>query len=247
MVIILSVLVLSCGSPKSDHPQADRESPQAMLTKQQLLHYKDSINSITGQLDKQQSLIYSRDDNSFFVTRYSSHGNPLLYIKKSRNNEYDSIEERYYIHNNNLVLYLKNSRGLTSEETITERDFFRNNVLFHSEIQRSGVEDSTSDTTIEKQKREKAADLQLLDQALSQTGRFNLVFEGIADYPQARYLILSRDELNAYRAAILLENEDELAKELVSNPEKYKGRKLDLEWIIRNEEEAVYISGRLHR
>ena len=94
---------------------------------------------------------------------------------------------------------------------------------------------------------EKAADLQLLDQALSQTGRFNLVFEGIADYPQARYLILSRDELNAYRAAILLENEDELAKELVSNPEKYKGRKLDLEWMIRNEEEAVYISGRLHR
>ena len=81
-----------------------------------------------------------------------------------------------------------------------------NNVLFHSEIQRSGGEDSTSDTTIGKQKREKAADLQLLEQALSQTGRFNLVFEGIADYPQARYLILSRDELNAYRAAILLEN-----------------------------------------
>jgi len=246
LAIILTVLILSCSRTRSDHPQAGKGDPQALLTKQQLLNYKDSINGILGQLDKQQSLIYTLEDNSFFVTKYSSYGDPMLYIRKAKNNEYSNIEERYYMHDGQLVLYLKKSRGLTTEEIKTEWDFFRNNILFYSEVQRSGGENSVIDTVVQEQKKEKTADMKLLEQALNQTGKFNLVFDGTADYPQAKYIILSRDELHPYRAALLLEKEDELAEELISNPEKYKGRKLDLQWKIRNGEEAVYVSGRLH-
>lgn len=247
LIIILIILAGSCSRQNPDHPQAEKESAGVLLNKQQILNYKDSVNGLIGQLNKQQTLIYTLGDNSFYITRYSSNGEPLLYIKKSKNNEYDSMEERYYVHNNHLVLYSKNSREITSGEILSEQYFFRNNILFYSKSGQSDNDHTVPDTVIKEEREEKTADLKQLEQALNQTGKFNLVFDGIADYPQARYLILSRNELHAYRAALLMENEDELAEELISNPEKYKGRKLDLKWKIRNGEEAVYISGRLHR
>ena len=88
-------------------------------------------------------------------------------------------------------------------------------------------------------------DMKKLNDAIYQRGQFDLVFDGITEYPKAKYLIFSRNNINAYRAPILVEKEDDFIKAISLNPEKYRGRKLKITWTLRNPNEAVYVSGGL--
>src|SRR5690606_659334 len=126
------------------------------------------------------------------------------------------------------------------------RDYYRNGVLFYSESKQGMKDDELHVIPFKENKTETAMapDLQRLKDALEQNNEFDLYFDSIADYPQARYLVLSSGGINAYKTAILLEKEDDFTHKLSSDPEKFKGQKLELKWKMRNGE-AVYISGRL--
>jgi hypothetical protein len=87
--------------------------------------------------------------------------------------------------------------------------------------------------------------LSFFEDALNGKGKFDLVFEGIAKCSKAKYLIFSSKEVNSYRAPVKVEMADEFIKEVTSNPLRYYGEKLDINWGVNDSNEVIYEAGKL--
>ncbi|PWG81008.1 hypothetical protein [Pararcticibacter amylolyticus] len=245
------VCIISCNKLQSDHPQAKLAPEANTLSEEDIKMYEDSVNLILPELQKQESLVYEQGDNSFYVIKYSHNGEPVLYVENEDNGEYGKSEKRYYLKERRLLLYTENTQSYnTSERLMQNRLYFRGNTLFSS-LQKTGPDAKSLHSETLKaftpKEREQYLEIPEMEDALNQRGKFNLVFDGITQYPKARFLILSRGEFNSYRAVLRIEKEDELINELSSDPSRYTGTKFDLNWQINSEGEAVYTSGRIKR
>lgn len=251
-IIVAAILfIISCDKLQSDHPQAELNNQAKLQNETEIKAYADSVNGLLPVLKKQESLVYTLGDHTFSVTKYTDQESPVLYIEKSSTG-YGGTEKRYYLKKDQLLLYsvLSESYNIARPYTL-KNEYFRNNILFYAEEKRTENKNElktvpfTPISNPAPAQKDHIKDLSSLEDALKQRDQFNLVFDGITEYPKAKYIILTRNELNAYRAAIRVDKEDDLVRELSSNPARYKGARLDLQWKIAGENEAVYQSGRI--
>lgn len=241
----------SCDKLYFNYLQADYQLPEVgyLSTENEINIYTDSLKSLLPFSKEFKSMIYSLGDYSFQVRKYMYKGQPLLYIESGDNGEYGKTENHYYIKDGKLTLVVENFFTNTGPKSFTSRKIYFNEGKMMYAEQRSGL----NRLDVQSKEYEKTdlpvidhiAQLTTFEDALNKRGRFDLVFEGITEYPKAKYLIFSKKEINAYRAPIKVENEDEFIHELFANPLRYKGEKLDINWNINGLNEAVYLSGKL--
>ncbi|TZF83045.1 hypothetical protein FW774_12130 [Pedobacter sp. BS3] len=243
---IVLFLGLSCKYFKPNHPQAELQANES-LNEATINTYVDSVNATLNQAEKTSSLVYTLGDSSFYVTRYTYNNAPVLYEETCDKAELGYSKRRYYLKDNRVIFYSENSKATPSDKPYRIiKEYYRNDVMFYAEEKQGTEQDiaslpftETNVATAQSQTR-----LARYEDALNQRGKFDLFFEGITEYPKARYLILSRKEINAYRAPVLIPDDDDLIREIAGNPNKYRGEKLYLTWKIVNGE-AVYQSGKL--
>jgi hypothetical protein len=236
---------VSCNNAdvKEKHPQAKMGvAPSVYLDESSINGYADSIKLHISEFEKRESLVFNQGEYSFYVTRYSSNGKPVLYIEHG-DGEMGSVDKYYYVDSQRLLLLIEDVfNSYESPRYRSLREYYRNDVLFHSDSKSADDEAAFNAAKHEKaggRNRDIGEILDHLESAIENKGDFNLTFEGITEYPKARYIILSKKELKSYRAVIRVENEDEFIRELVTNAEKYKGSSLSFNWHIENDE-AIY-------
>lgn len=213
--------------------------------------YADSLNHILHTFKKTSSLLYTNDDQAFRVSRFSYNNEPVLYVEYSRSALLGITEKRYYLKDKNLVLFTENSIVTnTNRPYISTKAYFKNNALFLSEqrsaASRAGLTTARFQKTVLKNEGQ-FSDMARFEDAIDQEGEFNLVFQGIAEYPKAKYIILGRDNYSAYRAPIRVKAEDEFIRELCTNIYQYHGSKLDINWKPNGADEVYYCSGKLSK
>lgn len=242
-------LATSCNNSdiKEKHPQAKMGiTPSVFVDENSINGYVDSIKLHISEFERRESLVFNKGEYSFHVTRYSSNGNPVLYIEQG-DGEMGSVEKYYYVDRQQLLLITEGVfNSYESPRYQSRREYYRNDVLFHADSKSADDEASFKAAKYEKAEggnRDAAKVLEHLENAINNKGEFDLTFEGITEYPKARYIILSKKELRSYRAVVRVENEDEYIQELVTNTEKYKGSSLDFNWNIKDGE-AIYESGK---
>ncbi|WP_374166405.1 hypothetical protein [Arcticibacter sp. MXS-1] len=256
-IIVLGILaaviafVISCDKLQFDHPQAAMaDNDSRALTEEHITAYGDSIDANLAQFTKQQSLVYERGDYSFSVARYSKDNAPVLYVERGSAGESGDSEKRYYLKDGKVVLYSERTSGPAAAPAASlVKLYYRNSVLFNGFIKKGSSETELEQARFQPYRGggRKAADQDLprLEDAVSQKGEFDLVFESVTEYPRARYIVLTRERFNAYRAVIRADKEDEFIRELASNPMKYQGASLHIKWNVTADNEAVYKEGTL--
>ena len=243
-------VAISCnnGEVKEKHPQAKMGiAPSVFLDESSINGYADSIKLHISEFEKRESLVFNKGEYSFYVTRYSSNGNPVLYIEHG-DGEMGSVEKYYYVDRQQLLLLIEDVfNSYESPRYRSRREYYRNDVLFHADSK--SADDAATFNAAKHEKadgrnRDVGEILEHLESAIKNEGEFDLAFEGITEYPKARYIVLSKKELKSYRAVIRVENEDEFIRELVTNADKYKGSSLSFNWEIKDGE-AIYEGGKI--
>ena len=245
--ITISLTVLTACNESTGNDSARDRSSMLNNFKHSTINFKDSIDQLLPGSTLQKSLIFSKDDYSFYAIRHLVDRNIYLYKEIGILGNSNFIEKRFYLKGGKLILFeLYEKNDPDSVLTWTSRNYFRKGKIVISESDQS-VEHQTDEllSSVGQNSRKILTDLQKLRDAIYQKGDFDLVYDNFAYYPKARYLILSNDQINPYRAAVRIEEADDFMKMILSHPEKYKGRKLNLKWHLREPFEALYLSGSL--
>lgn len=248
---LFSILLFSLAAcnKNTDQLKTSINSVSSNSIKENILAIADSINKISVRAQKQESLIYNLGDYSFFISRFIQNSEAVLYIEHGKSGEYGHTEKRYYLKNGMVILLEQSSKDNKVYLPFkTERTYYNKGQPIYSERREARTAGELSGMNFKQQPASGniLKDMKKLNDAMYQKGDFDLVFEGITEFPKAKYLILSKRNLNAYRAPILVEKKDNFIEAIATNPEKYLGRKLRITWDLRKPNEAVYVSGSLY-
>lgn len=247
-VTVAPTFLISCNQ-NSNKAQSVPNKQEISARENSILSYSDSINRTLPTFLKHESLFYYLGDNSFYVTKYHdiNHTN-VVFVKHNHIGKQKIIEQSYYIRNGQTVLELTTEKNKQSKPAEIIKQYFYNQAgwIPQGEKQNDGYNSNlfTNDNAAPSPTNW-TREINTMEDALNQRGNFELVFEGITEYPKAKYIMLSQDKVNTYRAPIKIEKEDELVTELRLNPERFRGRKLLITCTVRNKDEAVYVSGKL--
>ena len=250
LFICFNSVLTSCDRLYSNNLSGENYSgiSRDLATEDKIAVYADSINAVLPFCEETKSMVYTLGDYSFQVSRFKHHDKIVLYIEQGNNGEYRSVEKRYYIEDNMPALLVE--RSVDSRKSLRySNTYFKQGKVFIAEQKSGSAKEMNIQNAGFKEASLEAVDhyqeLETYEDALNQRRKFDLVFEEIAECPKAKYLILSRKEINSYRAPVKVEVEDEFIRELYSNPLRYRGEKLDISWKINSNNETVYLQGRL--
>ena len=252
-VILLFAIVVVYGcnqGPK--HPQADiinKKDPEP-LTAESIIHIADSIDMNYMQLEKQHSLVYERNHENSYLERFSTNGQPQLYIEYIRNEGVSSIVRKYYLVDSNLVLIRENREITKSDGNVFDetRTYLRNNVSFKQDnrIGHSISElRSLSFLDTKQYKESKLTEdfgekISSLDKMITGTETYEMVFDHFISAPDASYIILKSQLPSDRSASIMVQDKSALTDSLTNYPALFKDKKLNLTWKIEDGE-AVYV------
>lgn len=238
-LILLLILALSCFLPK-------KNKDNKLNSISAILDYKDSIDCCLANLKRQKSLPFSAGDYTFLITKYFQSDKTTVLVEQGDSGEYGSVEKRYYLKNGTLALYTEKAVHTLDTLLYTEaRAFYNNGSQFAAETKTASNKEDLLKTPFRKSKslavHIKTA-LRHYEDALNETGQFDLAFDEIIEYPKAVYIVLGPTGLNPYRSALLIRKQDNFIRELINNPLSYRGRRLKMNWKKENSE-YVYVSG----
>ncbi|WP_199138435.1 hypothetical protein [Pedobacter sp. ASV12] len=250
VLLCLLSTTYACTKLNSDHPQANMADEHATdLDSKSILHYADSVDKGLSQLAKSTSLVYMLGDLSFYVDKYSDNGQPIVLIEHGYNGLSNNTK-KYYFRNDSLILEtvrneLSSDNGTVLKDT---RTYLRNNTVFKVENRTAADEAAIKnlpfiDLTLSEANTSDHSYLEkikTLDQILSGSDKFDMVFENITTFPDSRYIMLKSKLQNSYTASILVKEKDALIDSLLNSPIDFKDQKLNLKWIVQDQE-AVYV------
>jgi len=250
LIFFISILVFVISCNKNPDQTISLEVPgSANFIIQRILTYSDTVDHLSNAASKQESLIYSLRDYSFHVSRYVRNSEVSLYIEHGNMGEQGHSEKRYYLKDGEVVLLTEHLVLARNEQPFRiNRSFYQNGDLLYSDQKIGKTENELKTKEFRMSILPEGnirADLKKLNDAIYQYVEFDLVFDGITEYPKAKYLIFSKNKFNAYRASVKVEKEDDFIRAIFSNPEKYRGRKFKINWDLRRPAQAIYVSGRL--
>lgn len=249
-ISIIILIVLAGCNKNTDSVKTFIDSPAGQLIKNKILALADTVDILSIGSVKQESLAYTQNDYSFYVSRFIRSPRVSLYIENGSSHNLGKIENRYYLQDGQVVLLVNNMYNSNSAVPYkTTRTFYQNGDPLFSDRMESASADSMQNNSFKENDTpypNASIDLKKLNDAIYQRGPFDLVFQGITEYPKAKYLVLSKNNFNAYQAAILISKEDEFIKAVQINPEKFRGRKMEIRWRPNKPGgEVVYLSGNL--
>jgi hypothetical protein len=246
---LLSLLFLSCQQgPK--HPQAEifsQQSPTAM-DPQEIVQYADSIEGSIATLDKSVSLIYLSGEQAFHVEKYSMNGKPIMMIKTTRNEGISSSTEKYYFKNDSLLLIrqaILNSKS-SANAIKNKRIFIRNNVPFKEDIRSAVSQQDVAKLPFQEYRNTKLAStnyadsLTVLQDALSGTNNFELVFDQYISAESGSFLLLKSKLPGGYTSNVKVNERDTFIDSLETDPLVFKDTKINFKWSLKNNE-ALYV------
>ncbi len=238
------VWIASCVKTVEERYGSEISDNQSIISPEDIISYADSIDLHQEGINRQVSLIYSRGNQSFYVERYLKQNRSVLYVEHSNGTENGSSTSNLYLIGEKPVMLVKSFINRRTNKARTERYIFTPGKTIADYKEAPYQDGLTPFSPLSAGSIDTEALLRKYEDAVDQKGDFDLNFEGIAEYPKARYLILSKPGYNTYRSAILLETRDEFINALAMSPEEYRGKKLLLDWRIRNDHEMIYISGK---
>jgi hypothetical protein len=244
-------VITSCNKFKSDHPQAEiTDQYSTDLTSKSILNYADSIDKNLPRFTKTTSLVYMLGDLSFYVEKYSEFDKPILLVEHAFNGGVSNSLKKYYFKNDSLILenvqnQLANDDGSIFKDT---RTYLRSNTVFKMENRTAsaGAEITALPFNNVALSANKTADKTLLDKVktlndvINRNDRFDVVFESITTFPDARYIVLRSKIHNSYSASVLVQEKDAFIDSLLNDPMIFKEEQLNFKWIIKDKE-AVYV------
>lgn len=249
LLIICSIF--SCNPFKPDHPQAEMSDPHATsLTAENISKYAESVDQQMPNYTKSTSLVYLLGDVTFYVERFMLNNQTVLLVENAFNGGNSKSIKKYYFKNDSLVLQATSSEITNDEGKIFKnvRTYVRSNTIFKIENRTASAlatlqslpfidvplsQNTTADQTM-------LNEVATLHQVVNGTDKFDMVFENITTYPDARYIMLKSKIQNSYMASILVKEKDALIDSLLNDPINFKDQKLNLVWVIQDHE-AVYV------
>lgn len=244
----LGMYCCACNN-RTKHPQADLANQNTSIpeTEQSILHYADSIDAQSGNLDEQVSLIYQLEGLSLYVQKLSWNGKPALYIEHGSNEGLTDLSARYYLKADSLLLLSEHTRRTKDQSTVFEekRTYLRNNIPFRQEhrLASSAATLKTKPFTEIKpsgKMEDYAEKLNFLKDALTGQNKFETVFDQYISTPEGEYLLLKSKIPGGYSASLLIKNSDALIDSIKQYPSIFKDSRLGLKWEI-HDKEAVYV------
>lgn len=253
-LIYISLLLILCTACHRNKPTLyGTETVQNKELIEGINRHVDSLDALLPSSVLQQSLIFSRDNYSFYVSRYVLKDRVNLYVETGIRNNNALSEKRYYLKDGKILLYVLNVDDLEQDEDehYQKTYFADGKIIANQGAYRSGNQGNLFEQEQMRSASDIQADLRELKDAIYQEGNFDLRVEAVADYPRATYLILSSRNINSYRSALKV---DPAGSDLqgpiaaiLASPADYKGRKLDLKWEIRKPFETVFIDAEFDR
>jgi len=248
LIMLVLTVMLGCNQFKADHPQANLSDKNRTtdLTASSVLRYADSVDKNLTQLPKSQSLVYMLGDLSFYVEKYGA----TLFVEHAFNGAENNSLKKYYFRNDSLILFKTNQELANEDGTVfkDERVYMRNHTVFKKDS-RTAVSASAlkSLAFIDIPLTDNVSpdkiylnNVEVLQDILNGTDKFDMLFESISTYPDSRYINLRNKDQNSYRASVLVKDRDNFIDSLLNYPMLFKDKKLNFKWEVVDRE-AVYI------
>jgi len=242
-----------CNNFKSTHPQAElaAEAGATGMTDKSILIFTTAIDRQLSNFKKEYSLIYLSGDLSLYAERYSQYNDGILYRAFSSRGNLTHLIKSYYFKNDSLVLVRERTETTNQEGAPVLKDtrtYLRNNVAFRMETRTaasaeairklpySAVQLPGSKYPDENYKE----DIIVLNDALAGKDKFEMVFQNIMTYPEARYIVLKSKKQPDYTATVRVNESDNFIDSLLTMPAIFKEKHLNFRWRIADKE-AVYV------
>src|SRR5688500_18634343 len=118
-VILLLLVIASCTKNAEEVIKVDPDSRQSFL--KELIAFTDTANHLPHRSIEHNSLVYTQNDYSFYVTRYVRNSEPFLYLERGYSTIRGDIENKYYLKAKQIVLSIQdtyNSRNALPFKTV---------------------------------------------------------------------------------------------------------------------------------
>ncbi|RYG09605.1 MAG: hypothetical protein EOO07_23575 [Chitinophagaceae bacterium] len=251
VIACLFSTIVGCNKIKSDHPQAGLGDEFATdLNAKSIISYADSIDKMLPSLSKSTSLVYMLGDLSFYVERYNNGDKTVLYVEHANNGGVNNGLKKYYLKNDSLILQSVSTMLVGEDGSVFKdaRTFLRSNTIFKTDSRTASAGGEIKgqpfiDIPLSKSaKSDKTMldNIASLNDVLAGNDKFEMVFENITTYPDARYIVLKSKIQHSYSASILVNEKDEFIDSLLNNPMQFKNQKLNIDWTVKDQE-AVYV------
>lgn len=254
-LLILGILLFTlpgCQYFKSTHPQAGLpdEKGDTGITDKYVLNFSAVIDRELSTSKKEFSLIYKSGDLSMYVEKYSAYNNGTLYKMYTSNGNMSNTIKSYYLKNDSLIFVKERTKILNEQGELFKdiRTYIRNNITFKIDSRTASSPEAlrtqpylhvpAADNKYPEESY--TDDIRVMNDAVSGQNRFEMVFDNITTYPDARYIILKSKIKNNYKASILVNQKDIFIDSLLNSPALFKEEKLKLQWKIEDQE-AVYV------
>jgi len=239
----------SCQNFKSDHPQAQLvgQASATNMTVESVIAFAEDIEHSKDNLKKLSSLVYERGPEKLFVEHYFNDHGDQVYIENVQPESMERNSRRFYLKNDSLVLVTENKiENSAAGKAYTEsRTYLRNYTVFKREVKRASNLTALTGTAFQEQDIKQVTadykkDIEHLQDALARRGDFDLVFDKIASYPDASFIILKSKSPNGYAASIELVSKDAFIDSLQQDPMHFKENKLNFNWKVEGMD-AIYV------
>ena len=247
-ILIFATLGSCTQAPK--HPQANllNKNAPAIVTEQQILKFSDSLDANLNALEKQNSLIFNKDQESLYIEKYSMNGVPVVYKSYTEHDGLNSSARIYYFNNDSLILVKESNKSVkqNGDLFVEQRTYLRNNIAFKKEVRsassRSSLENKQYQTLKQTtpDKDDFPAAISTFNDALNGNDKFDLVFDNLISSADEKYIVLKSKLPNGYTAGIVVREHDAFIDSLMNDPLLFKSKKLDLKWEIKDKE-AIYV------
>lgn len=249
------LLVMSaCHQTDLKNKQLKDSIIASTLSDSSILVYASGIEKLSNALQKEESPVYDMGDYTFYTEIFKKDGQPVIY------HEFDDAEadgytdKKYYLDKGDLILYTEKTKQVSvgSQPSFTfnqKRIYYRNGVFLKAE-ERSAAGDSLllrtpfsilDENLVDKNKQ---FDFQTLQDAVNQTGDYNLTFTKIDSTKSKKLFLLMGNSNATYTAKYMILQPDSLINNLLSNPSAYKNKKLQISF-TKQGTDMIYKSGSL--
>jgi hypothetical protein len=255
LILLISTIALFSCTSKSDHPQADLipDGSSTEITDKSILSFSDSINKNINSFEKRYSLVYMLGDNSLYVERYNNQSGDKIYFEHLNNGTSSTILNKYYFKSDSLVFIESSSKQIMENGPIFKdiRIYLRNNTAFKKEDRTAAslAAIKTQPYLLVQNPDAHAAEesyfekINVLNDAIAQHNKFEMVFDNVATYPDTRFLILKSKIPNNYTASVMVQNKTDFIDSLLNQASTFKNEKLNFKWVIKDNE-AIYVPER---
>jgi hypothetical protein len=256
LFLTASYLVVGCKDKSIDgNAITDDTAPQENLdlrSVESLLAYAEKVDLQLSESGKMMpSLSFSNDDENYKVVLYTLQNLPVKVEEHFMSNSKNSSGIRTFYLKNDTLLMTKELR----DELFPDGSFqMRETQLFYEKgklvktIERSALYEEDLQFAAFKESNSKEINMDNARQILSLSGPYQTNYLGHLEAAGSTFLLLGDAAPTGFTTALLLEYRDPFVKMLLDQKEKFKGKRLQVEFEVvsyEGVEYQAYRSGKL--